>query len=198
MITDEQFREKIREERRGDLALAAQLFRAAEAGNVGEFELAAAHLSELSIDGWRLAFLKLARLPSVTEAIQWAFLATWVQHKGFSYTVTERAVVARALRIMVPRSPPPSGEIVAWRGASATERRKAIYGFSWSTERDIARRFALYSRQHVGGAVLLETRIPADAVLHVRERGTSYDEAEIIVDPYRLNRVKLRERIPNL
>ena len=46
-----------------------------------------------------------------------------------------------------------------------------------------------------GGGVVLETLVPAEAVLLVREVEGYYDEGEIVVDPFKLGPVAVAERI---
>ena len=52
-----------------------------------------------------------------------------------------------------------------------------LYGFSWTVERTLARdKFAEPQRVTEGGAVLMQTIAPPEAVLQVREPVDFYDE----------------------
>lgn len=191
--TDDFYREQ-REQRRRDRQLAARLVAAAREGDAEAFEAIADGIGNETLDGWRYALLGFARLDVVSEAVRWGFLTAWVTSKGLTFTSQGRPVVARALRVMLPRVQP-NGSLELWRGASATERRNAAYGFSWTTRRTIAMSFAELSARWPSGGVLLRTLAAPDAVLHMRESGRSYDEGEVIVDPYRLSRVVVVERL---
>ena len=46
-----------------------------------------------------------------------------------------------------------------------------------------------------GGGVVLETLAPADAILLVRDDEEYYDEGEVVVDPFKLVRVTVAERL---
>ena len=122
--------------------------------------------------------------------------------KCYLSRVGNRRVLAHALRVLLPKC-----EIECplrlFRGAGSDERRRRIYGFSWTTHLDVARGFAerwqpverdgvVFSED---GGVVLETTAPADAVLLVREDPDYYDESEVVVDPFHLGRVSLLERL---
>src|SRR5262249_1565939 len=82
-----------------------------------------------------------------------------------------------------------------YRGTLPHERRRHLYGFSWTSDREIAERFAR-GRRNPDGAVVLETLANPDAVLYVRQNIKGYyEEAEHIIDPYKLTDVKVVARL---
>jgi hypothetical protein len=52
-----------------------------------------------TVDGWRLAMIKVGKLPSVSREIQDAFLPIWVEHKHLPLAVGDRPVMAKALHV---------------------------------------------------------------------------------------------------
>ena len=200
-LTDEDFRKEIARERRSALSVAKAFANAAEAGDVEAF-YQAVDMMPCAVDSWRLAFKKVARLPAVPDPIRDAFLPVWIESKMLPLRVGNRRVLAHALRVLLPKC-----EIECplrlFRGAGSNERRRRIYGFSWTTHLDVARGFAEHwqpvERDGVvfseDGGVVLETTAPADAVLLVREDPDYYDESEVVVDPFHLGRVSLLERL---
>ena len=100
----------------------------------------AVHALHLTGDGWRLAMLRVARLPGVSEAIHAAFLRVWIETKMLPLVVGNRRVLAEALRgrLLLPKCERP----IVLQGARAFERRRHIYGFSWTTRVETARHFA--------------------------------------------------------
>jgi hypothetical protein len=149
-------------------------------------------------DAWRLAMIGVAKLPRVGVDIQAAFVPIWIEHKMLALTIGDRGVLARALRLLLPGgySGPP---LTLYRGTSNHERRRRLYGFSWTTDATIAQRFAKHWAQPVEGAycegVVLQTMAPPEAILLVRQPEDHYDEDEVVVDPYQLSRVKVIERL---
>jgi hypothetical protein len=95
-----------------------------------------------------------------------------------------------ALRLLLPGgySGPP---LTLYRGTTNHERRRRLYGLSWTTDAAIARRFAEHWAKAVPGAyfegLVLQTMAEAEAILLVRQPQDYYDEAEVVVDPYRLS-----------
>jgi hypothetical protein len=98
--------------------------------------------------------------------------------------------------------------LTLYRGTDAPEQGRRISGFSWSTDKAIARRFAErwasvsaelrasgFQPALTGGGVLMRALAPAAAILLMREPEDYYDEGEVVVDPYRLGRIELIERL---
>ena len=112
------------------------------------------------------------------------------------------AVSGHDLERSVCSGPP----LTLYRGAEADERRRRIYGFSWSTDIAKARLFAEHWERAFGtSAVVLRTVALPEAVLLVRQPGTfsittdgeeyRFDEDEVVVDPFQLGRVDVAERL---
>jgi hypothetical protein len=99
-------------------------------------------------------------------------------------------------RVLMPRNDRPAESLRLYRGAGWQERRRRLYGFSWTTRLNHARSFAEHWRQGQSGGVILETLAPPDAILLVRDDEGYYDEAEVVVDPFRLGKVTVCERLP--
>jgi hypothetical protein len=158
-------------------------------------------LNECAGDAWRLAMAKVARLPRVSKEIQAAFVPIWIEFKMLPLRVGHRPTLAAALRVLLPGGH--SGRpLELYRGANIHERRRMLYGFSWSTEIATARLFAEHWSQSMTGdrdafqGVVLKTMAPPDAVLLVRQPEKYFDEGEVVVDPFRLGKVEIVERIP--
>jgi hypothetical protein len=196
--------ERLKAERRQDRQAAGTFIRFCAEGDVEGLHRAAHWLDESNCDAWRFAMLGVARLPDVSEEIKQAFVCIWVPHKMLALTVGSRPVLARALRLLMPRnySGPP---LTLYRGTTARERRNRHYNFSWTTDPALARTFAenwarpkpagYTGHDWGGGGVVLQTVAPAEAILLVRERSDYYDENEVVVDPYKLGKVIVRERL---
>lgn len=95
----------------------------------------------------------------------------------------------------MPRNYTREAPLHLYRGADAIERSRRLYGFSWTTELNIARQFANRWKKSVGGGVVLETLAPPQAIFNVRADPLHFDESEIIVDPYVLKAVTVTARI---
>lgn len=195
MTPDDEFRAAMRHEQRQARAAARSFAAACKSGSVDDFADAVEGM-EFAVDGWRLAMLQVARLTAVNEEIQRAFLNLWIQHKHLPLAIGHRPTTARILRLLLPRSSGSATATLLYRGTGALERTRRLYGFSWTSDPATARKFA--ERQHPGegGAVILATDAPPDAVLHIRQKEDWYDEDEVVVDPYRLGRVKVLEKLP--
>ena len=148
-------------------------------------------LNERSADAWRLAMIRVAKLPQVSRGIQQAFLDIWIESKMLPLRVGHRRVMANALRVLMPANymgPP----LTLFRGTRAGEMQRRLYGFSWTTDAAIAATFATHWEQPELGSesVILQTVAPPGAVLLIRPREEGdYDEGEVVVDPFRLGKV---------
>jgi hypothetical protein len=154
------------------------------------------------VDAWRPAMALVAKLPRVSPELQQAFIPIWVESKHLPLAVGNRRILADALRVLMPCSYSGS-PLVLYRGTTANERRRRLYGFSWTTDVGVARNFAA-SRAHVipmlgepplrtHGAVL-RTLAPSDAIMLIRQPEDYYDEGEVVVNPFRFGKVELVER----
>jgi hypothetical protein len=184
-------------ERKAD-RLGARAF--ADACRDGEVDLmlrAVDFLHENTVDEWRHAMRQVGRLPAVRPEIRAAFLDVWMEAKHLPLEVGHRPTMAKALRVLMP--PVALTEpLRLYRGTTASERQRRLYGFSWTTHREIAERFADQARQGSGGAVLLETVAEPGTVHLRREDEGYYDESEVVVDPYRLGKVRVLARLPSV
>lgn len=187
----------LRDERRRARAAAKAFSTACGSGDVSAF-YAAVDLLNGTVGGWRLAMLRASRLAVVPKEIRVAFLPVWIESRMLPLEVGDRRILADALRLLMPGGydgPP----LRLYRGAGTWEPRRRVYGFSWTTKKSAAVRFAEHWAQTATGAVILETVASPDAILLVRKREKYYDEAEVVVDPFRLSRVGVAKRwlLPN-
>jgi hypothetical protein len=139
---------------------------------------------------------KVGRLPAVSRDIQEAFLPIWIEHKMLPLSVGNRPVLAAALRVLM-RSNYTGPPLTLYRGANSGERRRRLYGFSWSTDLAIARKFAEnWSQPELQSeGVVLQAVVPAEAILLVRKPEDYFDEGEVVVDPFGIGRVKAFDRM---
>lgn len=172
---------------------AAEAFYSACRGNDVDALLEATDGLAQTMDGWAVAMRKIAKLRGVANEIRKAFESVWIQHKALPQKIGSRAAAAAGLRVLLRREPAVT-PIIVFRGAMAREKQTRGYGFSWTTDRDVARRFA-ESRRGYAGAVIFETFAPPDAILWARTAENFYDEGEVVVDPYKLRRVRAIERL---
>jgi hypothetical protein len=197
-----EFRARFLEERRDAREAAVVFARVCEEGRADQLYNAAQWLNECSSEAWRLAMIKVARLPTVASHVRDAFLPIWIESKMLPLRVGNRRVLADALRVLLPGNY--AGlPLSLYRGASAGERRRRIYGFSWTTDITIARKFAEHWAQPApiwgaapgDGGVILKAVAPPEAILLMRQPQDYYDEGEVVVDPFRLGQIKLVERL---
>lgn len=196
MPTIDDFHARIREEVRQSRRLGKAVALACRTGNVEDF-LQAVDTLTFAVDGWRYAMLSIGRLPPVTAEVQSAFLQVWIETKMLSLSVGHRPTLAKALRVLLPAGDSVPDPVRLYRGASALERRRRLYGFSWSKDAEVARGFAEHWQKSENGGVILQTDAPAAAVLHARAAEGYYDEGEVVVDPFKLGRVAVMERLPS-
>ena len=148
------------------------------------------------VDAWRPPMAKVAKLQSVSAEIQAAFLPIWVESKMLPLRVGHRPTMAAALRVLLPggRLEHP---LTLYRGTNIHERRRRIYGFSWTTDIATARSFAEHWSQArlTNDGVILQTLAPPEVVLLIRQPEKYYDEGEVVVDPFRLDKVAIVEHL---
>jgi hypothetical protein len=193
------WREARRRERDDGRRAAAVFARVCREGDADNLYDAALFLDE-QVNAWRPAMAKVAALGSVSPEIQAAFQPIWIERKMLPLTVGHRPTMAAALRVLMPpgtyRGPP----LTLYRGTSTYERKRRLYGFSWSVELDSARGFAEHwtgvgealvkiMPSSATSGIILKTVAPPEAVLLIREPEEYYDEGEVVVDPYRLGKV---------
>ena len=145
-----------------------------------------------SSSAWRTAMKKVAALQRVHPRIQRAFVPIWVEHKMPALWIGDRSVTAKALRVLMPRGYK-GKQLTVFRGALAAECKYRRYGFSWTTDIAVARRFAEHWEKPElnSKGVLLRATVPAKAVLLVRQPEDYFDEGEVVIDPYQLGKVEV-------
>jgi len=183
-------------ERRADRAAARAFVSACQSGDAMALLHAVDLINHTSVDGWRLAMRGVGRLSGVDQAIRHVFLHVWIESKTLARRVGDKRALAAALRVLMPgnyRGP----ALRLFRGAQADEQRCRLYGFSWTTDFQTAHDFATERQRFPSGGIVLETTAPPEAVLLVREAEGYYDEGEVVVDPYKLGRAAVRERLPS-
>jgi hypothetical protein len=196
MTDTDKFYETRREERRRDRAAAAMFVRACQTGDVEMMLEAVDQLNDLTVTGWTVAMRKLVReVSKVSPEIQAAFLPVWIESKMLPLRVYDHRALCAAVRVLLPQYRGPSVRV--FRGAAANERRCRLYGLSWTTDIEVAEKFADERRVWHDGSVLLETLAPRKAILcNVTEAGGHYAESEYLVDRRYLNRIRLVRRYP--
>jgi hypothetical protein len=193
-----ELRAQLLEERREANRAADNFVRVCRKGRADSIQIAAGLLDD-TLEGWRLAMIKIGRLEHVTPEVQNAFVTEWIIRKGVARKVGNRPACATALRLLLPGGylgPP----LMLYRGTDECERRRHLYSFSWTTDVAMAR---LFAQRHADNAIegmagiVLQTIAPPEAVLLIRQpEGTGFDEGEVVVDPYRLGKVTVHERLP--
>jgi hypothetical protein len=195
----EQHRSAIREERRNARACANAFVRACLSGDDPESLRASAELlSQETIGGWTIAIRKIAReVTKVSPKIQLAFLDVWIQTQVLPLKVGDHRALCVAARVLMPKY---SGAPVRlYRGTAMHERRRRIYGVSWTSDIHIAEKFA-QERRYGEDSVVLETVAPAEAIICAigESSGHLYDENEYAVDRWRLGDVRVVKRYKDL
>jgi len=155
--------EDFRRERRAEKNAAHLFTRACQSGDIPLFCEAVARIDE-TVNGWLVAMRKVAReVRAVSPQIQSAFQAVWIESKMLPRSVGNHRALCNAARLLLSKySGPP---VRLFRGAGAAERRRRIYGLSWSENVECATRFADGRRMWAGGSVLLETRAAPKAII---------------------------------
>lgn len=176
-----------REIRRNSMHAAKEFVRACAENDLDLLHDAREMLNE-TIDGWKYAFRRVAKLNGVSDEIKVNFLDFWIESHVLPLSVGHRPTVAAALRVLLPRNYN-GGSLTIYRGTHMLERRHRLYGFSWTTKREIAEAFAQGGPDDPG--VILETVAVPEAIFVKREDDGFYDEGEVIVDPYKLGRVRV-------
>jgi hypothetical protein len=193
-VADFDFKAALAAERRDDRRAGALFAKACADGDVAAFYAAIGELSG-TVNGWYHAMRLVGRRDHVSDRIKGVFLPIWIEHKNLPLTVGHRPTMAKALRVLMPRNY--SGPALPlYRGTTAGERRRHLYGFSWTARLEIARDKFAEQRSHSSDAVVLETLAPPEAILHVRRERDYFDEDEVVVDPFRLGQVKVLARLP--
>jgi hypothetical protein len=133
-------------------------------------------LNDTTVDGWPMAMRKIARdVAEVSPEIHSAFLAVWIQMKMLPLKVGDHRALCTALRVLMPRYAGPP--VWLYRGANARERRRRIYGISWTSDIEIAEKFA-QERRYGDESVLLETVASPEAIICAISEASGHLTAE--------------------
>lgn len=198
-----------REERRKDRQAADAFLRACLEDRADDLIAAARLLHDRSANGWRwwmperhgawrMAMRRVSRLPKVSAEIQKNFIRVWAQTEKLPKTVGDRHLMAKVLRLFMPGDYR-GRSLELFRGAEKHEWCNRNFGFSWSKNVDHARKFADMriiedEDGYPTAGVLLRTVALPEAVLLVRPPDDYTDEeAEVVVDPFRLGEVTLKD-----
>jgi hypothetical protein len=200
--TVEAFRAHLLEERRRAKEAAQAFIRVCADDDADKLYSASLWLDEKGDEAWRFAMQGVVKLKRVSAEIRQAFIPIWVEHKMLPLTVGSRPLLTKALRVLLPGGYTGS-RLTVYRGASNHERRRRLYGFSWTTEVAVARKFAEHWAKPMPASytgptsqgVILQTTVPCGAIFLIRKPEDYYDEGEVVVDPFRLGRVRLLERL---
>jgi hypothetical protein len=169
--------EELRKELRAAVTAAALFVRACQTGDV-EALYQAVNLINDTVGGWAVAMRMVARkVLRVSPKIQSAFQDVWIQSKMLPLRVGDNRALCRAARVLMPRYRGPAVRL--FRGTDASERRRRLYGMSWSADVSIAERFARERQVHDGGSVLLETLAPSAAIICVVDYPKPFTKQEI-------------------
>jgi len=203
---------ELRRERRRVREHVKAVVEACKAGDAERFyDLAYPH-DNLPHGFWTSAFRMIARdISEVTPEIQTAFQRVWTEHKNLNLGCDDHRAMCQALRILTPKYQGP--ELRLYRGASALECRRRLYGISWTSSLSAAEVFAEDYRVCDGGSVVLETVAPPAAIISAvkypppsteAEKATMppdtiikerHEECEYLIDRRMLSTVTKRQRL---
>jgi hypothetical protein len=185
-----EWRARLEQERREAIRAANIFARICREGDADALYNAHLLLNE-AFNAWQLAMAKVAKLPRVSSEIQNVFVGIWVESKMLPLRVGHRPTMAAALRVLFPGGYfGPS--MTLYRGTHSGERRRRLYGFSWTTDIAIARTFAEnWASLKESVPVVLRAEVPPEAVLLIRQPEDFYDEGEVVVDPFRLGKIEV-------
>lgn len=146
-------------------------------------------------DGWRRAFLRLAKIDRVTDEMQTCWLRINLKFGDhIRQEVGNDRLLICVLRVLLPPYRGPA--MTLFRGDGALARKHRTYGASWTSDRAVAESHAAgLWRQSTGGSVLLQTVAPPDAIIcAVSSVEDRYGETEYLVDRRRLGPVTVLRR----
>lgn len=122
------------------------------------------------------------------------FLTASIDHKHLALKIGDDRALVGALRVLFPCDY--IGEpIRGYRGTNYRKTRR-VHGFSRMRDIEVARRFARdRARPQFGSVgVALVAVAQSEAILLFPEKSETYDEEEVVLDPYPTRRVKIIER----
>jgi len=134
--------------------------------------------------------------PPLTDDMRAFFLELWIRAGDAmrSQAACDLDLVAM-LRACLPPYDGPALRL--YRGDSFWNRRRRTYGLSWTMNQSVAEGYAAgLWRACVGGSVVLEADVPAQAVIAtVPADGDRYGERECLVDRRHLGAVRVIRRL---
>ena len=199
MLSEAEFHESLRQERRQSLAAGRAFAEACRRSDLQAFHETVNFINEATCDGWRHAMRWAARLDQrVDEAISEAFLKAWIENKSIADNFESSSMLIPALRNLLPAY---TGlGLRLYRGGSAREVRRRRYGLSWSTHIHVAEKFAADGRQcSEGGSCVVETDAPCTAIIGSTElAGDYYNEGEYLVDRRLLGSIRVTRRFSQI
>lgn len=158
-------------------------------------------MKSLLLDGAaRKAFLKISKIQDIPDKSRAVFLEMFLDYGDqMRQEISDDLVYLAGLRSLMPRYDGPP--VFLYRGEAMFNRKHRTYGWSWSSSREVARRFAELSMTRVGtgGNVLLSTLAPSEAIISAPcQISDRYIEDEFVVDRRFLEKVQIEERFPQL
>lgn len=183
---------RLAEIKRREAALGHNLVEALRGGAPDAIHSAFSEVDRMG--DWRAAFRLLLRAGTNIHAdSKTLFQQAWAIHGDhIRGEVQDDLLLIEVLRLLTPAYF--GGSLRLYRGDSASNRRYRRYGLSWSTDREVAKSFALGTcRWSPGGSVLLFADAPVAAIISVLNYE---DEREVLVDRRLLGNVRILERFP--
>ena len=150
-------------------------------------------------DGWGRLFRRIARIDTrPSAAFRRRFLQVMITHGDHIRQESGNDLdLIQALPAIFPPYKGPALHL--YRGEGAWNRRCRTYGFSWTLDRQVAKKFARRLCSHgEGGSVVIETHAPSGAIIRIVRGGHHSGEREVWVNRRHLERVLVLERYPQL
>lgn len=188
-VTDDWLREKAR------ARLAVRNFvTAAQTGALADFERVELddlqHYGFCPGGGWRNAMRQIARISAVHENMTTWFTSLWHQWGAtIRSSCNDDLVLADGLRRLLPTFQGPES-VQLYRGEVAANRRRRLYGLSWTPELGVARHHAKKHRL-VGGGVVVSATVPNAAII-CGPLFSHSSELEYLIDRRRLKGIEVQ------
>jgi hypothetical protein len=158
----EALRKRERMEKR---ALAAQFVDACRRADRGLLIGLVGAMSEIAPPfAWRTVARAVCRADiEVTDDLRDTFKHIWIASKNLPLKIGDHSATIGMARKLMPKYSGPSVRL--FRGTTAGERRRRIYGLSWSEDASVAEKFAWDRRTVAEGSVVMETTAPPEAIV---------------------------------
>lgn len=198
-MTERTWADVVGEVRERERAALAQWKAALAAGDADAFGTALGRVALVGL--LPRAFRHASRLPKIAPAIQAGMVGHWVQSgDSIRSDINDDAALLVGLRSLMP--PYSGGAVTLYRGDSFVNRRRRSYGLAWTSDPEIARRFADgIWRTFDGGSVVLAAEVPAAAIICEMDAHLTADmrgEREFLVDRRRIGPVRVVERLAQI